>query len=137
SHAHGPDGAGDALVRVDAAVGELLRAAGGVDAFLDRYAVVVCADHGQTKIERAVALESAYADLALFRRSGLARPDVAVAASNRAGQVYRLPGCPEDVRQLAERLDDEPAAEVVLFLEDGDGVARREREELRFRPGWT
>ena len=35
----------------------------------------------------------------------LERADVAVCASNRAGQVYRLPLCVEPVRALAERLD--------------------------------
>src|SRR5205823_1923476 len=43
------------------------------------------------------------------------------------------------VRQLALRLDGRPEVEVVLFLEDGEAVARREREELRFAPaeaGW-
>jgi hypothetical protein len=54
--------------------------------------------------------------------------------------VYRLDGCRDEPRALAERLDDEPAADLVLFLEDGVAVARREREELRFAPeaeGWS
>ena len=42
SHAHGPDGAFEALARSDAAVGALLEAAGGPDEFLERYAVVLC-----------------------------------------------------------------------------------------------
>jgi hypothetical protein len=53
--------------------------------------------------------------------------------------VYRLPDCAPDARALAARLDEEPAAEVVLFREGGDAVARRAREELRFAPaehGW-
>jgi hypothetical protein len=53
--------------------------------------------------------------------------------------VYRLPGCRIDARELAERLDGQPAADVVLFLEGGLAVARREGEELRFAPcpaGW-
>ncbi len=49
SHAQGPDAAHDALRRSDAAVGALLEAAGGPDEFLDRYALVVCSDHGQSK----------------------------------------------------------------------------------------
>ena len=60
-------------------------------------------------------------------------------ASNRAGMVYRLPGCRLDARALAERLDDEPAADVVLFREDDWAVARSEGDELRFAPeddGW-
>ena len=137
SHAKGPDGAGEALVRTDAAVGALLDAAGGWDEFLERYAVVLCADHGQTRITQATALESRFDGLTLFRRSGLDRPDVAVTASNRAGQIYRLPGCLEDARQLAARLDGEPAVEVSLFLEDGEGVARRDGEEVRFSPSGT
>jgi predicted AlkP superfamily pyrophosphatase or phosphodiesterase len=133
SHAHGPEAAAGKLGDADRAVGSLMEAAGSPDAFLERYAVVVCSDHGQTAVGRGVPLESAYRDLNLFRRSGLQRPDVAVCASNRAGQLYRLPLCTESVRDLAVRLDRRPEIDVVLFLEDGAAVARRDREELRFR----
>jgi hypothetical protein len=125
SHAFGPDGCREALTRADDHVASLLTAAGGPDEFLERYAVIVCADHGQTDVASAVSLDHAFAGV----------EDVLVAASNRAGQVYAMPGCTEDARSLALRLDDEPAAEVVLFLEDGEGVARREREECRVRDG--
>jgi hypothetical protein len=134
SHALGPEGAAAKLADADRAIGSLFDAAGGPDAFLDRYAVIVCSDHGQTPVDHGVALEEAYADLRLFRRSGLERPDVAVCASNRAGQVYRLPLCAESPRTLAERLDHRAEVEVAAFLEDGDAVARRQGEELRFRP---
>jgi hypothetical protein len=133
SHALGPEGAAAKLADADAAVASLLDAAGGWEAFLERYDVLLCSDHGQTAVDRALSLETAYAGLRLFRRSGLDRPDVAVTASNRAGQVYRLPPCPEPVRALAERLDGHEAVDVALFLEDGDAVARRAGEELRFR----
>ncbi len=135
SHALGPEGAAGKLADADAAVASLLDACGGWDEFLERYDVLLCSDHGQTSVACALPLESAYSDLRLFRRGGLDRPDVAVTASNRAGQVYRLPLCPEPVRALAERLDGHEAVDVALFLEDGDAVARRGREELRFRPG--
>ena len=49
--------------------------------------------------------------------------------------LYRLPSCPLDVRELAERLDGDAAADVVLFREGEDAVARRGGEELRFRLG--
>jgi type I phosphodiesterase/nucleotide pyrophosphatase len=139
SHTLGPEGAAAKLLDADAAIASLMEAAGGWDAFVDRYAVLLCSDHGQTPVRRAVALESAYAGLRLFRRSGLDRPDVAVTASNRAGQVYRLPLCAEPVRALAERLDGREAVDVALFLEDDDAVARHHGAELRFRPdgkGW-
>ena len=50
SHASGPDAAGAVLARCDEAVGGLVRAAGGLDAFLERYAVIVMSDHGQTAV---------------------------------------------------------------------------------------
>jgi hypothetical protein len=134
SHELGPDGAAAKLVDADDAVGALMDAAGGWDEFLDRYAVLLCSDHGQTPVQQALPLEPAYADLRLFRRSG-AGADVAVTASNRAAQIYRLPLCAEPARVLAERLDGHRAVDVALFLEEEDAVARRGGEELRFRPG--
>lgn len=131
SHLEGPEAALHALERSDRALARLMRAAGGFDEFLDRYAVLVCSDHGQTGIERLWEMRERFPD-------GRAERVVAV-ASNRAGMVYRLPGCRLEPRALAERLDGEPAADVVLFLEGGEAVARREKEELRFSPledGW-
>ena len=49
SHEHGPDTALETLQRCDDAIGSLAEAGGGLDAFLERYAVVVMADHGQTQ----------------------------------------------------------------------------------------
>jgi Type I phosphodiesterase / nucleotide pyrophosphatase len=125
SHLQGPDAAFEALVRSDAAVGALLDAAGGPEEFLERYAVVLCSDHGQTRVESHVQLQRPFADV-----SGLV-----VTASNRAGMLYRLPGCNLEARVLVERLDDEPAVEAALFVEGPEAVVRREGTELRFAPG--
>jgi predicted AlkP superfamily pyrophosphatase or phosphodiesterase len=124
SHAHGPDGAFEALERSDAAIGALLDASGGPEEFLERYAVVLCSDHGQTHVDRHVRLQERFADL----------PDVVVTASNRAGMIYRLAGCNLEARDLAERLNDETAAETVLFLEGDEAFARRDGEEVRLDP---
>jgi Type I phosphodiesterase / nucleotide pyrophosphatase len=136
SHVSGPDASSAALERSDACVARLIEAAGGVDEFLERYALVVCADHGQTSVSRIARVEEAFRDLRLLspRRALAERADIAVTASNRAAMVYRLAGGKLDTRRLAERLDATPGADVVLFLEDGEAVARREREELRFAP---
>jgi hypothetical protein len=136
SHAAGPDGSDEALRRADRALGELLRAAGGFEAFLERYAIVVCADHGQAPVREAVRLEERLSDLRLAVPRRRARPDgdVVVTASNRFGMVYRLPACPLDARGLAHRLEGAPGVDVVLFGEGGEAVARREKEELRFAP---
>jgi Type I phosphodiesterase / nucleotide pyrophosphatase len=117
SHAAGPDAAHDALARSDSAVRALIDAAGGVDALLDRYAIVLCADHGQTHVANVSSLQLAYAGV----------DDVVVTASNRAGMVYDLRG--GRARELAERLDGDPAVETVLFAEDGELVARRDGSE--------
>jgi hypothetical protein len=122
SHLSGPDAAHEALARSDAAIGTLIEAAGGADEFLERYAVVLCADHGQTRITDVARLQDPFAGVEA----------TVVTASNRAGMVYRLPGCALEARDLARRLDGVAAAEVVLFREGDEGVARRAGEELHF-----
>jgi hypothetical protein len=130
SHVRGPDGAQEGVERADRAVAALVEAAGGADEFLSRYAVVLCSDHGQTSVRRTGRLQEALAGV----------EGVLVTASNRAGMVYRLPGCRLDPAELAERLDTEPSVEAVAYLDDGEAVVRREREEVRFAPdgagGW-
>jgi predicted AlkP superfamily pyrophosphatase or phosphodiesterase len=109
SHAVGPNAAHEALARADDAIDALFDAAGGRDAFVERYGVVLCSDHGQTSIERTARLEV---------------PDALVAASNRAAMLYG-----DDPRRLAQALDGEPSVDVALFLENGEVVARRAGDE--------
>lgn len=139
SHALGPGGAEVALARSDQAVGALVEAAGGLDEFLERYAVVVCSDHGQTGIERAVRLQASLSDFRLLRPSTQRDAQLVVTASNRAGMVYLLPGAGVEGRTIAERLARTDGVDVALFREDGAGVALRDGEELRLGPeddGW-
>lgn len=124
SHAAGPDAAHEVLARCDEAIGCLVAAAGGLDPFLERYAILVVSDHGQSHVRDVARLEDA------FRHDD----GVLVTASNRAAQVYRLDGRALAPRALAERLDGVPAVDVTLFLEDGAAVARRGGGELRLRP---
>jgi predicted AlkP superfamily pyrophosphatase or phosphodiesterase len=122
SHAAGPDGAAAerALEQADAAVGALLEAAGGPDEFLERYAVVLLSDHGQTRVDRAARLEEPLADVA---------GEIVVAASNRAGQVYLRPEARVEPAELAQRLDGFAAVDVT-FRREGDAiVARRDGAE--------
>ena len=125
SHEHGPDAAFEALARCDDAVGALAAAADGFDELLDRYALVVLSDHGQTRVRDVASLGRCYAGA----------EGVLVTASNRAAQVYAQHGCTLDPRQLAAVLDREPSVDVVLFREGTDAIARRRGEELRFAPG--
>jgi hypothetical protein len=109
SHALGPDSAHEALARSDASISALFEAAGGPEQFLERYAVVVCSDHGQTLVEQAARLS---VDGAL------------VTASNRAAMIYG-----DDPRALAAALDDDPSVDVALFLDGDELVARRRGDE--------
>ena len=118
SHEHGPEGAEDvALVRTDDAINSLIEAAGGRDEFLARYAVVLLADHGQTRVRDVAQLGTALA------RFG---DDIVVCASNRAAQVYLLPGARIDVADVAHALDDVPSVDVTLRLEGAELIARRD-----------
>jgi Type I phosphodiesterase / nucleotide pyrophosphatase len=140
SHALGPTGADEALARSDRAVGALVEAAGGLEAFLERYDVVLCSDHGQTQVGQPFRLESALSDFRLFRPNGR-RDDaqLAVTASNRAGMVYLLPSAQVEPRAVAERLSEKAALDVVIFREGDDTIALRDGGELRLGPdeeGW-
>ncbi|HKD94298.1 MAG TPA: alkaline phosphatase family protein [Gaiellaceae bacterium] len=119
SHAAGPDGAAadEALEQADAAIRTLLDSGGGPEQFLERYAVVLLSDHGQTRVEQAARLEEPFADL---------RGEVVVTASNRVGQVYLLPGARVDAAELARRLDGFAAVDVSLRLEGDEVIARRD-----------
>src|SRR5438067_4841983 len=118
SHEHGPVGADDvALARTDDAIKSVVDAAGGPDEFLDRYAVVLLADHGQTPVEDVAQLGSALA------RFG---DDIVVCGSNRAAQVYLLPDAQADVAEIARALDGVPSVDVTLRREGADLVARRD-----------
>jgi hypothetical protein len=109
SHALGPDAAFEALARADSSVEALMEAAGGRDEFLDRYAVLLCSDHGQAPIAESARLVV---------------PGGLVTASNRAAMVYS-----DDPRTLASAFDGEPAVDLALFLEDGELVVRRDGDE--------
>jgi len=121
SHASGPGGSRDVLARCDAAIGSLLDAAGGTDAFLERYAIVVMADHGQTAVTEVADVGERFRHV----------DGTLVAASNRAAHVYRLEEGAPEARSLAERLDGLPGVDVVGFVEGGEVVARRDGGEAR------
>jgi predicted AlkP superfamily pyrophosphatase or phosphodiesterase len=112
SHTHGPDGVRDQLRRTDGHVNALVEAAGGLDAFVERYDVIVCSDHGQTNVHDAARLQDFVSAPAI------------VTASNRAGMIYT-----DDARGDAAKLDAVEAVDATFFLEGGEVVARRDGDE--------
>ena len=93
-------------------VAALVAAAGGIDDFLERYAVLVCSDHGQTHVHRAARLQDHVQSPAI------------VTASNRAGMIYT-----EEPRVAAASLDGVDGVDATFFFEDGAVVARRGGDE--------
>jgi predicted AlkP superfamily pyrophosphatase or phosphodiesterase len=112
SHVRGPGGVRDQLRKTDGTVRALADAAGGIDELLDRYALLVCSDHGQTDVERAVRLQD------------FVRAPAIVTASNRAGMIYT-----DDPRSAAAELDGVDAVGTTFFVEDGRAIARRHGDE--------
>jgi Type I phosphodiesterase / nucleotide pyrophosphatase len=132
---------GDVLAAVeqaDTGLTLMVEAAGGLDRFLDRYGVIVLADHSQSRVVQIADAADPLADLQLFRSSRRSDPDrcdVAVAASNRAAMAYLLPRARVGAADVADRLAWLAAADVVAHR-DGDWLAvRRGDGRLRFRRG--
>ena len=63
-----------------------------------------------------------------------APPDILLEDAPASRCLRNLTECRLDARGVAARLDGVPAAEVALFREGPDAVARRDGEELRFAP---
>jgi Type I phosphodiesterase / nucleotide pyrophosphatase len=135
SHRIGPEETLDTVERADDAIATMMSGVGDVDAFLERYAVIVVADHGQVPVRRSCDLAPALEGLELFVSSHVSDPgtaQVALAASNRFAMVYRLAGAPS-ARDLAGRLERTDGVDLVVFVEDGRFVVRRDGAELAFR----
>jgi predicted AlkP superfamily pyrophosphatase or phosphodiesterase len=127
-----------AVRQADASIGMLIDAAGGEAAFLERYGLLVVADHGQSAVEQVVEAAEPVSELRLFRSSRHSDPtacDLAVAASNRVAMAYMLPSGRLTAGEIAHRFARHRPADVVLWQEGPWFAARRESGELRFRAG--
>jgi len=116
----------------------LVEAAGGLEHFLDRYAVIVVADHSQSAVVQIADAAAPLEGSTLFQSSRRSDPDrceLAVTASNRVSMVYRLGRARESAARIARRMLEDPANELAMFAEDGWLVVRRGEGELRFRRG--
>jgi len=157
SHREGPEATVDSIARADECFAQVVEAAGGLDALLAAYAVILVADHAQTPIERGLPLaELLGRDWDVLRPSA-DRPQeaqLAVSPSGRAAHVYllgderRRPAA-EDV---AARLAETEGVELVCALQGAGGrllwrehpgpptgtewaLVERDGATLRFRPG--
>jgi hypothetical protein len=146
SHKNGPFAQVDSLSAADRQIERLVTAAGGIDAFLEDHAVIVCSDHSQSRVEHEIDLFRAFDGFSVLpaARSRADDAEIAVCPNSRAAQVYVLDR--DKRRQLLPRIERTLLAlegiDLVLRMTDhpdGEAAIRGERggvtKELRFAPG--
>jgi hypothetical protein len=158
SHKFGPEAQAESVVQADAAFAELVDASGGLDAFLERNAVILVADHAQTEVTEPLPLAEELATSWRVLQPNETDPELAelaVCPSSRAGAVYVLGSGRRAERTHAgvrERLRGIEGVDLFAWLEDSgapvqragaDGpppegtvaVVERAGSVLRFSPG--
>ena len=132
SHEVGPHAALPALEKVDAALGEMFEAAGGLDRLLADTAVIVTSDHGHCEIgdDRSAAVIPLADVFNGFKQAHVgerwARSDELMICPNmRAAQIYlRDPG---RMRSVVDAALAEPRIDHVIWRVDVDPVTPRYR----------
>jgi hypothetical protein len=127
SHRHGPEASIESIGKADHCFGKLVDAAGGLDAFLAEYAVILVADHVQTPVRRGLPLDDLLAREWEVLRPSDATPDraqLAVSPTGRAAHVYLLPeaGTPADADAVRRSLVSIEGVELVCSLEGPEGT---------------
>jgi hypothetical protein len=145
SHKNGPLAQVDSIAAADRQIARMMNAAGGIDDFLEEYAVIVCSDHSQSRVDAEIDMFRAFDGFGVLPAGRAPGDDdeIAVCPNSRAAQVYLLD--PDRRRELAPRIE-----RTLLSLEgvdlvlrrsdhpDGEAIVRGERggevAELRFSP---
>ena len=146
THTHGVGAMRDSISHADHSFGELVDAAGGIDAFCDEHAVILMADHAQTDVGRELPLGAALGAGWQVLAPNSERPELAqlaVSPTARAAGIYALAEGSRRDRILAsvlDRLRELEGIDLIARLEHGNGarpeaVAERDGRELRFQPG--
>jgi predicted AlkP superfamily pyrophosphatase or phosphodiesterase len=150
SHKHGPDAQLHSIAQADLQLARVCEASGGVDEFLDEYAVIAMADHSQAPVTDTIALQDELADLGVLepsRSSGSSRAAeqrIAVCPSQRAAMVYALHENERDAMRgsvVARALAIDGVEHVMWLARDAHDVALEGviqsplHGELRFAPG--
>jgi len=135
SHRYGPEASGESIAKADHCFGKLVDAAGGLDAFLDRYAVILLADHAQTPVQRGLPLAELLGREWTVLQPSESEPapaQLAVSPTGRAAYVYLLAG-------EGERADPDALRQALTVIEGVDLVCRLARADggplVRTEPG--
>jgi predicted AlkP superfamily pyrophosphatase or phosphodiesterase len=142
SHKNGPHAQVTSIAAADRQLERLMHTAGGPDAFLEQYAVIVTSDHSQAPVEERIRLDSAFAEFDLATPSGASTigAEVALSPAQRSAMVYVLDEDRHDdvlERSIAAAKEVE-GVDLVLWLtgsEHDEAVVWSARGELRFSAG--
>jgi hypothetical protein len=139
SHRVGPTEQPHSIAEADRALDRLMHAGGGPEAFLDDHAVIVMSDHSQNPIDASMSLAGALEHRRILLPSDQApeEAEIAVCPGARSGQVYVLDEGrrAELTPDIGEELVDVEGVDFAAWRENGQGVVRSRRGELRFAPG--
>lgn len=158
SHRAGPAGQIQSIARADRCFAQVVDAAGGVDSFCNRYALILTSDHAQVPVRKPLPLiERLGAEWSVLQPNAddPESAEIAVSPTSRAAAVYLLHPDPTHSRlhsRLRGRVMDIEGVDLIAWLVDADGQpvvrssvgfptdaveARVERDgrELRFSPG--
>jgi predicted AlkP superfamily pyrophosphatase or phosphodiesterase len=138
SHKNGPHAQVTSIVAADRQLERLMHAAGGPDAFLDEYAVIVTSDHSQAAVEDRIRLDLAFSEFTVAT-PGASNGDAEVALSpaQRAAMVYALdPDRREElVARAVEAVEQLDGVDLTAWLSGQEAVVRSSAGELRFAAG--
>ena len=143
SHKNGPHAQVTSIAGADRQLERLMHTAGGPDAFLDQYAVIVASDHSQAAVEERIRLDQAFAefDVATQTAASAIGAEVALSPAQRSAMVYVLDDEQREpiMQRAIEAVEGLEGVDLVLWLAgEGDAkeaVVRSARGELRFAAG--
>jgi hypothetical protein len=141
SHRLGPQNALGSLAEADAALGSLVEAAGGLDAFCASHSMILCSDHAQTPVTDALPLADVLAEeWRVLQPNSVTGADaeIAVGPTARAGAVYILLEGRRRERahdRIRRRLTGLEGVDLVAWRADGEVTVAKGDRELRFAPG--
>ncbi len=141
SHRNGPHAQVTSIAAADRQLERLMHAAGGADAFLENYAVIVTSDHSQAAVEERIRLDRAFADFDVATQSAARSvgAEVALSPAQRSAMIYALePDQREPVVQRSlEAVAELDGVDLALWLPDprrgGRDPQRPRRAAVRAR----
>jgi hypothetical protein len=139
SHRHGPEASVESIAKADRCFAKLVEAAGDLDAFLAEHAVILLADHAQTRVDRGLPLAELLGRQWAVLQPSESRPEgaqLAVSPTGRAAHVYLLPAEGEraDPATVRTTLGEVEGVDLVCWLDATTAAVERHGESLRFRP---